>query len=179
MPCPLTLPSTVSAWEDTGRHEPSNHRRHYNNPACATTGEGQPSQPSSEPPGPIIPPLELTAYMCYGHSEDEEDGLLFRKNFGMSMKVLPDLPRTNNSIEGWHITFDLRVTIKHPTLCRLVDRLRNEQADNELLIDHANAGVVLPTNKKYEYVNQCLKNLVEKYDTSLVLEYLRGIAHNL
>ncbi|KAG0724002.1 Bromodomain-containing protein 7 [Chionoecetes opilio] len=93
--------------------------------------------------------------MC---SEDEEDGLLFRKNFGMSMKK----------------AFDQGVTIKHSTLCRFVGRLCKEQADNELLIDHANAGVVLPpTKKKYEYVNQRLKNLVEKYDTTPVLEYLQ------
>lgn len=95
-------------------------------------------------------------------------------------RVVQDLPRTNNSIEGWHRAFDLRVAITHPTLCRLVDRLRKEQADNELLIEQANAGVALPPiKKKYQYVNQRLKNLVGKYDTTPVLEYLRGIAQNL
>jgi hypothetical protein len=34
-----------------------------------------------------------------------------------------------------------------------------------------NAEVALPpTKKRYKYVNHCLKNLVEKYDTTPVLE---------
>lgn len=57
---------------------------------------------------------------------------------------------------GWklasHQQLDRRLL--HPTLCRLVDRLRKEQADNELLIDQADAGVALPpTKKRYEYVS--------------------------
>ena len=31
-------------------------------------------------------------------------------------RVEQDLPRTNNSIEGWHHSFDLRVAITHPTI---------------------------------------------------------------
>ena len=63
----------------------------------------------------------------------------------------------------WHRAFDLRVTITQPTLCLLVDRLRKEQTDNELLVEDANAGVALPpTKKKYEYVTQRLKNIVER-----------------
>ena len=95
-------------------------------------------------------------------------------------RVLQDLPRTNNLIEGWHRAFDLRVAITHPTLCRLVDRLRKEQAGNELLIDQTNAGIALPPmKKKYEKVNQRLKDLVEQYDITPVLRFLRSIAHNL
>ena len=29
----------------------------------------------------------------------------------------------NNSIEGWHNAFSKRVSIVHPTLCRLVKKL--------------------------------------------------------
>ena len=95
-------------------------------------------------------------------------------------RVVEDFPRTNNSLEGWHRSFDRRVAITHPTLCRLADRLRKEQADNELLIDQVAAGVDLPpTKKKDDYVNQRLKNAVENYHNTPTLEYLRAIAHNL
>ena len=95
-------------------------------------------------------------------------------------RVLDNLPRTNNSVEGWHRAFDLRVRITHPTLCRLVDRLRKEQADNELVIEHVKAGVALPqTKKKYEQVNARLKNIVSNYHVTPILDYLKGVAHNL
>ena len=85
----------------------------------------------------------------------------------------------NNPLEGWHRSFDRKVAITHSTLCRLVDRLRKEHADNQLLIEQVDAGVVLPPTKKYEYANQRVKNVVENYHNTLTLEYLRAIAHNL
>ena len=38
-------------------------------------------------------------------------------------RVQHDLPRTNNSIGGWHNTFSKRVSISHQTLRRLVKKL--------------------------------------------------------
>ncbi|XP_068227979.1 uncharacterized protein [Palaemon carinicauda] len=95
-------------------------------------------------------------------------------------RVLQNLPRTNNSIEGCHRAFDLQVAITYPTQCRFADRLRKEQASNKLIIDQANAGIALPPmKKKYENINQQQKDLVEKYDITPVLRFLRSIAHNL
>lgn len=31
-----------------------------------------------------------------------------------------DLPRTTNSLEGWHRAFDRRMGVTHPSICRLV-----------------------------------------------------------
>ncbi|PVD26834.1 hypothetical protein C0Q70_11981 [Pomacea canaliculata] len=48
-------------------------------------------------------------------------------------RVGDNLPRTNNSVEGWHRAFDKRMSVTHPTLGRLVSKLRKEQASTELM----------------------------------------------
>ena len=96
-------------------------------------------------------------------------------------RVDHDLPRTNNSIEGWHHSFDLRVAITHPLVRRLVAKLLKEQAHNELLLEQVSARIPLPPpKKKYQVVNQRLKEIVRDYDTyANGLLYLRAIAHSL
>ena len=96
-------------------------------------------------------------------------------------RVEQDLPRTNNSIEGWHHSFDLRVSITHPTIRRLSAKLVKEQASNELLLEQVLARIPQPPpKKKYELVNLRLKDIVSKIDTyENTIMYLRAIAHNL
>ena len=96
-------------------------------------------------------------------------------------RVVQDLPRTNNSIEGWHHSFDLRVSITHPTIRRLSSKLVKEQASNELLLEQVLACIPQPpAKKKYESVNLRLKDIVSKIDTyQNMIMYLRAIAHNL
>ena len=50
-----------------------------------------------------------------------------------------DLPRTNNSVEGWHNAFNLRVGVTHPTARKLVEKIRKEQTDNEILLEQVRA----------------------------------------
>ncbi|CAK8697796.1 unnamed protein product [Clavelina lepadiformis] len=97
-------------------------------------------------------------------------------------RVQDDLPRTNNSIEGWHNAFSKRVSISHPTLRRLVKKIKQEQGSNEIFIEKLNAGIAGPPRKKrYDAVNQRLKSIVENYDSTNINinSYLRAIAHNL
>ncbi|CAF1515142.1 unnamed protein product [Adineta ricciae] len=47
-------------------------------------------------------------------------------------RVSENLPRTNNSIEGWHNAFAQRVSIAHPTINKLTDKIRTEQSKFEL-----------------------------------------------
>ena len=46
-----------------------------------------------------------------------------------------NLPRTNNSLEGWHQAFKRRLNVTHPTVSKLLKVIRNEQAANEILIE--------------------------------------------
>jgi len=97
-------------------------------------------------------------------------------------RVQHDLPRTNNSIEGWRNAFSKRVSMSHPTLRRLVKKIMQEQGSNEIVIEQLNAGIVGPPRKKVnDAVNQRLKGIDELYhSTNLdINSYLRAIAHNL
>ena len=68
-------------------------------------------------------------------------------------RIEQDLPRTNNSIEGWHHSFDLRVAITHPTVRRLFMKLVKEQASNELLLEQVLARIPqVPPKKKYQVI---------------------------
>ncbi|XP_076471818.1 uncharacterized protein LOC143301423 [Babylonia areolata] len=94
-------------------------------------------------------------------------------------RVGDNLPRTNNSVEGWHRAFDQRMSVTHPTLGRLVSKLRKEQASTELMIEQRAMGVRMRKNKQYEVVNTRLQALVARYAQDDVLVFLKAVAHNL
>ncbi len=98
----------------------------------------------------------------------------------MHGRVVDNLPRTNNSIEGWHHAFDLRVGITHPNTKRLIQKLRQEAADHELELEQLRLGIQAPPpKKKYQTKNLRLQNIVANFDDRDILAYLRAIAHNL
>ena len=45
------------------------------------------------------------------------------------------LPRTDNSVEGWHRAFDIRINTTHPTLSKLIRKIIMEQSDNEITLE--------------------------------------------
>ncbi|KAL8578262.1 hypothetical protein ACOMHN_005653 [Nucella lapillus] len=77
-------------------------------------------------------------------------------------RVGDNLPRTNNSVEGWHRAFDQRMSVTHPTLGRLVSKLRKEQASTELMLEQRAMGVRM-----------------RKKQAEDVLVFLKAVAHNL
>ncbi|KAL8604295.1 hypothetical protein ACOMHN_023665 [Nucella lapillus] len=94
-------------------------------------------------------------------------------------RVGDNLPRTNNSVEGWHCAFDQRMSVTHPTLGRLVIKLRKEQARTELMLEQRAMGVRMRKNKQYEVVNTRLQALVARYAQKDALVFLKAVAHNL
>ncbi|KAK7479733.1 hypothetical protein BaRGS_00029009, partial [Batillaria attramentaria] len=94
-------------------------------------------------------------------------------------RVEDNLPRTNNSVEGWHRAFDQQMSVTHPTLGRLVSKLSKEQASTELMIEQHAMGVRMRKNKQYEVVNTRLQALVARYAQDDVLVFLKAVAHNL
>jgi hypothetical protein len=55
-------------------------------------------------------------------------------------RVCHDLPRSNNSIEGWHNSFSKRVTINHPTVRKLAEKIRAEQSLFEVELSEIRSG---------------------------------------
>ena len=49
-------------------------------------------------------------------------------------RTFDELPRTNNSIEGWHRNFQTTVGVNHPSLWRFLDVLKQEEALNRVTI---------------------------------------------
>lgn len=99
--------------------------------------------------------------------------------WNMFHRTFDELPRTNNSIEGWHRSFQATVGINHPTLWRFLDVLRQEEALNRMTILQMLGGHPAPAvRRRYADANQRILRLVDNY-ANLRLQYLRSIAHNL
>ncbi|XP_077471395.1 uncharacterized protein LOC144085712 isoform X2 [Stigmatopora argus] len=94
-------------------------------------------------------------------------------------KTLLGIPSTQNSVEGWHHTFQRRLSL-HPDLPPLMTKLKKEQNDWELTIQQASCGI-MPRNskKRYAVVNEQLKKLMDDYANGDRLQYLQAIAQNL
>lgn len=92
--------------------------------------------------------------------------------------VLEDLPKTNNSCEGFHNAFSAILGAAHPTIYKLIDSFKDQQALTELKIQQVIAGTTLPPKKKYVDLAKKLKATVEQYPSEVSdIEYLRRISY--
>ena len=98
----------------------------------------------------------------------------------MKNRVEGGLPRTNNHIEGWHRHMQSNVGAYHPNLRTFLGVLRREQALNEVVMTQMSADEPAPPQRgKYKAITQRLTTLVATYENRPLLDYLRGIAHNI
>lgn len=95
-------------------------------------------------------------------------------------RVVADLPRSNNSVEGWHSAFATRVAIAHPTIKKLADKIRREQSKFEIDIAQLLQGHP-PKPKKacYQKLDERIARVVSNYNPLQILEYLKNIAANV
>jgi len=96
-------------------------------------------------------------------------------------RILEDLPRTNNSVEGWHRAFQQSIDCLHSSVYKLIDTFRKEQHRVEIDIQRFHAGIRNAKASKLKYIqlNQRLKILVQNYNSNnSVINYLRGISNN-
>ena len=95
-------------------------------------------------------------------------------------RVLADLPRSNNAVEGWHCAFAARVTIAHPTLKKLIDKIRREQSRFEIDIAQLLQGFQPKTKKAcYRKLDERIRYVVQNYNSNHPLDYLKNIAANI
>jgi hypothetical protein len=94
--------------------------------------------------------------------------------------TLADLPKTNNSVEGWHRAFSSFLGAFNPTISRLIDIIKKEQGLMEIKINQLIV-VQKQVAKKKKYTNTTtqIKKIVRSYNERNHNEYLIGIAHNL
>lgn len=87
-------------------------------------------------------------------------------------RLLTDLPRTNNSIEAWHKSFELDVK-KHPTVAKLVEHFRKEQKNTHIVCTQLLCANDKIKRKKCEIEkDEHIKSIVLSYNKNDCLNYL-------
>jgi hypothetical protein len=76
--------------------------------------------------------------------------------------VLEDLPKTNNSAEGFHNGFITLIGACHPTIFKLISGLKSQQTMTDLKINQFEAGNEQPVCSKYAEIARKLKSAVER-----------------
>ena len=101
-------------------------------------------------------------------------------NWNCHDAVLQDLPRTNNAVEGWHRGFSELLGANHPSIWKFIEGLQKEQSVKDLRIEQYIAGDQLPQGRRiYKDTAARIKVIVADFANRPVLQYLRGVAHNL
>ena len=91
-------------------------------------------------------------------------------------RVDEDLPRINNTDEGFHSALRSSITCKHPNIWKFIAALKKEEELQQTKIIHVNRGDA-PTRKKiYKSIDRQLKTLVNTYDNSNKISFLDNIA---
>ncbi|XP_076036661.1 uncharacterized protein LOC143022389 [Oratosquilla oratoria] len=106
---------------------------------------------------------------------------LFRHDmWNMYSRVLDDLPKTNNSLEGWHRRFETEVGVHHPNIWRFIKCLQKEQGFNEVQTEQY-VGEIEPEPPRKRYLDAAkrIKRLIQAFDPNNTIDYIREIAHNL
>jgi hypothetical protein len=112
------------------------------------------------------------------HSKQQIKSCILKKNSFLFL-VAQHLPRLNNAVEGWHNAFANRISIKHPSLTKLVKKIRSEQAANEIAMERILAGhVPEPAKRKYLDLNRRIEAVVETYYEKPLDDFLTAIAYN-
>jgi MULE transposase-like protein/FLYWCH-type zinc finger protein len=93
--------------------------------------------------------------------------------------ILDNLPKTNNTCEGFNHALSNLIGASHPTIYKLIDGLKSEQALTELKMNQFMAGNIAPSNKKYSQAAQKLKSVVEEYAAANYspMEHLQKLTH--
>ncbi|XP_068208558.1 uncharacterized protein [Palaemon carinicauda] len=94
-------------------------------------------------------------------------------------RVLSELPRTNNSLEGWHRAIQMSVGHMHPTIYKCVNILKLEQNHTANKVIRIDSGQDIGKNTKYVRVNKAISRIVSEYSSTEPIEYLRSISYNI
>src|SRR5277367_4149425 len=101
--------------------------------------------------------------------------------WSMHDRLSHGLPRTNNSVEGWHHAFQNSIDCDHPSVYKLIENFKKEQDHVEILLERYDQGHRNAASPKSSYakVTRRLLNLLPTYGTGPITEYLKAVSHNL
>lgn len=133
-------------------------------------------------------PAELVSYFEATYIGEERGRGGYRRrlvpnfaipSWNVHQRTTNDLPRTNNSVEAWHNTIQNAITCKHPTIWKLIDAIKKEEALALKKKIDFDRGIDVILRHKYKDVNKRLQNAIERYNPNDKITFLRGIAHNM
>ena len=87
--------------------------------------------------------------------------------------------RTNNKVEGHHNLINKMLSMQHPTIWKFIEALRKLQNINKNKTEALCAQGPPAKRRKYKDLDVRLKTIVEDFANRDILDFLRGIAHNL
>ena len=85
-------------------------------------------------------------------------------------RILNDLPRTNNAIEGFHSNLHHHITNSHPSLWKLINGLKIAEQKARKKLSEYERGDDFDQKVCYQRLTKRLKNLVNRYDSSISME---------
>ena len=86
-------------------------------------------------------------------------------------EVLAGFPRTTNSVEAWHRSFNATVGCYHPTICKLIQALKLEQGIVELKQIKYLAGERPTKRKNCQYHEETIWNLERDYFNRSMMDF--------
>ena len=106
---------------------------------------------------------------------------MFQLNlWNMFHRTDDELPRTNNSVEGWHRSFQAQVSSCHPVFWKFIQILQNEESLIRVDIIQRLVGHPAQPQKRRDLdCNRRILAIVDDYANRNTIQYLRSIAHNL
>lgn len=91
-----------------------------------------------------------------------------------------NLPKTNNSVEGWHNSFSSILNAIHPSIWKFIRALQKEEKLNRLKMVQYCTGAETPRKrKKYNDTAERINTICKTFNNRTFDEYISGIAHNL
>ncbi|CAF4554718.1 unnamed protein product [Rotaria magnacalcarata] len=95
-------------------------------------------------------------------------------------RVVTTVPRTNNSVEGWHNTFANRVAISHPAIVKLGEKIRRKQSKFEMDITKILQGHDIKTKKAcYRKFDERITRLTDSFVPTQLDQFLKNMASNI
>ncbi|CAG8519713.1 8029_t:CDS:2, partial [Scutellospora calospora] len=89
-------------------------------------------------------------------------------------------PRTQNSVEGWHRRWETLVNCAHAGVFKIIKEIQKEQTNVEVSIEAVLRGAPRPQQRKHIVEHeQRIQVVFNDRDNWSLMEYLRGIAHNV
>ena len=90
--------------------------------------------------------------------------------WNMHDRAIDDLPKTNNSVEGWHRKMSSAVNAHHPNIWKFFDVIRKEQCLNNAITAQAMAGhAPPPPRQQYVTTARRIVQVVQMWDVHVFL----------